>query len=174
MHRVIRTSLFSLCLAIAAAVISVGIILAGALSVSPAVVASGSSPFAGCTVGAQLGSVLYVNSEEEPRVAVNPANASNIITVWQQDRWSDGGAHGLVAGVSHDGGATWNQRWAHFSTCAGGTPANGGDFERSSDPWVSFSPNGVAHQISLSVSFSTGANAVLVSRSTDGAHGRSH
>ena len=25
---------------------------------------------------------------------------------WQQDRWSDGGSHGLLAAVSHDGGAT--------------------------------------------------------------------
>jgi hypothetical protein len=143
---------------------------AGVFTVAPLTVVSGPSPFAGCTVGATgtPGEILYTNAEEEPWAAVNPTNPANIIAVWQQDRWSNGGAHGLVTGVSHDGGATWHSTYPHFSTCAGGTPANGGDFERASDPWVTFSPNGHAYQISLSVSFNTGENAVLVSKSTDG------
>jgi len=148
-------------------------VAAGSVTVAPLKLVTGPSPFASCTIGAAgtPGETLYVNAEEEPWVDVNPTNSNNIIAVWQQDRWSNGGAHGLVAGVSHDGGTTWSPRWAHFSKCAGGTPANGGDYERSSDPWVSFSPNGTAYQISLSVSFSVGVqglNAVLVSKSTDG------
>jgi hypothetical protein len=67
----------------------------------------------------------------------------------QQDRWSNGGAHGLVAGITHNGGTTWTETFAHFSECAGGTAANGGDFERSSDPWVTFAPNGDAYQFVL-------------------------
>jgi hypothetical protein len=143
---------------------------ASTFTVAPLAVISGPSPFAGCPYGVTgvAGEVMYENAEEEPWVDVNPTNPSNIIAVWQQDRWSNGGAHGLLTAVSHDGGATWSHTFPHFSLCAGGTPANGGDFERSSDPWVSFSPNGVAHQISLSVSFNTGENAVLASRSTDG------
>lgn len=43
--------------------------------------------------------------------------------------------------------------------------ANGGDYERASDPWVSFSPNGDAYQISLSFNDSNTTNAVLVSKS---------
>ena len=54
---------------------------------------SGLSPFAGCTVGGP--GTNYVNSEVEPFVAVNPANPSNIVGVFQQDRWSNGGAPGL-------------------------------------------------------------------------------
>ncbi|MGE5262973.1 MAG: exo-alpha-sialidase, partial [Acidobacteriota bacterium] len=123
---------------------------AGAFSVAPLTLISGPSPFASCTIGAFLDGVNYVNAEVEPWVEVNPTNSNNIIAVWQQDRWSNGGAHGLVAGVSHNGGATWSRTFAHFSSCAGGTPANGGDFERSSDPWVTFAPNGDAYQISLS------------------------
>jgi hypothetical protein len=131
-------------------------------------VASSASPFAGCTVGAGPGpETLYPNSEVEPFVDVNPTNPENIVGVYQQDRWSSGGARGLVAAVSHDGGQTWSHSWAHFSTCSGGTPANGGAYDRASDPWVSFSPNGDAYQISLSASGDLLTSAILVSKSTD-------
>ena len=83
---------------------------AGNFTVAPLVAASGPSPFAGCTVGAAPGSVLYPNAEEEPWVDVNPTNPLNLIAVWQQDRWSDGGAHGLVTAVSHNGGARGRRR----------------------------------------------------------------
>ena len=143
---------------------------ASTFTVAPLVLASGPSPFANCTVGATgaPGETLYVNSEVEPWVAVNPTNANNILAVYQQDRWSNGGAHGLVTAVSHNGGKTWSQTWPHFSFCAGGTAANGGDFDRASDPWVTFAPNGEAYQISLSVSADQVTSAILVSKSTDG------
>ena len=138
----------------------------GVLSVAPLVLASGPSPFAGCTVGGP--GTIYVNAEVEPWVAVNPVNSLNIIGVYQQDRWSNGGAHGLVTATSHDGGQTWTRTWAHFSTCSGGTPANGGDFDRASDPWVTFARNGDAYQISLSASADLLTSAILVSKSADG------
>ncbi|HEX9029101.1 MAG TPA: hypothetical protein VF823_07995, partial [Anaerolineales bacterium] len=143
---------------------------AGAFFVAPLKLISAPSPFAGCTIGATgtPGETLYTNAVEEPWVDINPTKPANLIAVFQQDRWSNGGAHGLATSVSHNGGATWSETFAHFSLCAGGTAANGGDFERSSDPWVSFSPNGDAYQISLSVSFSTGENGILVSKSGDG------
>jgi hypothetical protein len=83
----------------------------------------------------------------------NPKDSSNIIGVYQQDRYAFGGARGLAAAVSHDGGASWSSTYPPFSTCAGGTEANGGDFQRASDPWLAFAPNGDAYFISLSVSF---------------------
>jgi hypothetical protein len=141
---------------------------AGIFTVAPLTLASGPSPFAGCTVGGTPSSVLYPNAEEEPWVDVNPTNPNNLIAVWQQDRWSDGGAHGLVTAATHDGGATWTRTFPHFSTCAGGTAQNGGDFDRSSDPWVSFGPDGTAYQVSLSFNAANNVNAVLASRSTDG------
>ena len=134
---------------------------------TPTLVSGTSSFIAGCEGVAQTGT-NYLNSEVEPRVAVNPANANNIIGVWQQDRWSNGGAHALVAGVSHNGGTNWTRTFAHFSRCAGGTTANGGDYERASDPWVTFAPNGHAYQISISFNDSNTTNAVLVSKSTTG------
>src|SRR5436853_1534847 len=147
----------------AVAVIAVaGIALAAAGPVD----VSGLSPFASCTIGGP--GTNYVNSEVEPFVAVNPTNPSNIVGVFQQDRWSNGGAHGLVTSTSHDGGSTWAESWAHFSSCSGGTAANGGDYGRASDPWVTFAPSGDAYQISLSASSDLTVSAVLVSKSTDG------
>lgn len=129
---------------------------------------SGPSPlgaFSSCNAG-PLDAPLYVNSEVEPWIAVNPANTSNVIGVFQQDRWRNGGARGLVASVTN--GAGWSKSWAPFTFCTDGTTANGGDFERASDPWVTFSPNGAAYQISISFNESNFANAVLVSKSIDG------
>jgi hypothetical protein len=146
-----------------ATLLAAGPALAG---ISGPVLVSGPSPFASCTVGGP--GTNYPNAEVEPWVAVNPTDSTNVVGVFQQDRWSNGGAHGLVTGVSHDGGASWNETWAHLSTCAGGTATNGGGYDRSSDPWVTFSPNGTAYQISISVSADEVTSAVLVSRSTNG------
>src|SRR5207244_2615562 len=56
----------------------------------------------------------------------------------------------------------------HFTRCAGGTPRNHGAYERGSDPWVTFSPDGVAYQVALTFDFIDDLNqAVLVSRSTN-------
>jgi hypothetical protein len=133
---------------------------------------SGTSPFAAGCDGAPAFGTLYVNAEVEPMVALNPRNANNIVGVWQQDRWSTGGAEGLLTGVSLDGGRTWSQHMAAFSHCTGGNAANGGDYSRASDPWVTFAPDGTVYQSSLSfngdVLAAGSSNAILVSRSTDG------
>jgi hypothetical protein len=112
--------------------------------------------------------VLYLNGEVEPWVAVNPRDARNVVGVWQQDRWSDGGANALRTGYSFDGGRSWRRTAPTFSHCAGGNAANGGDYQRASDPWVSFGPTGIAHQISLSFDNYTSRQAILASRSLDG------
>ena len=165
-----RARRFVLAAAFAASIMAIGAATAGVLTVAPVVKVSGPSPFAACTnIGPGTpGAVNYVNSEVEPWVDVNPANAQNIIGVWQQDRWSDGGARGLATGYSMDGGATWNTTFAKFTFCSGGTAANGGDFERASDPWVTFSPNGTAYQISIAFNGLDLTNAVTVSRSANG------
>jgi BNR repeat-like domain len=145
---------------------------AAAGAVDPLSLASGPSPFPpGCTTdpGAP-GATLYENAEVEPWVDQNPAGPSNLIGVWQQDRWSNGGAHGLLTGVSRDDGRTWTRPTPPpFTRCAGGNAANGGDYARASDPWVSFSPNGDAHQIALALNDpARGPTAVTVSSSRDG------
>ncbi|MEO8135137.1 MAG: sialidase family protein [Betaproteobacteria bacterium] len=132
----------------------------------PPVRVSTLSPFAANCDGANVTANLNVNAEVEPSVAVNPRDPNNLVGVWQQDRWGDGSARGIVSGASFDGGATWQQRAMPFSACAGGT------FLRVTDPWITMAPDGVAYQNALASSggsFQPGSrNAVLASRSTDG------
>src|SRR5439155_22943721 len=45
---------------------------------------------------------------------------------------------------------------------------NGGNYDRASDPWVTFAPNGDVYQISLSASADLLTSAILVSKSIDG------
>src|SRR5439155_15506755 len=78
--------------------------------------------------------------------------------VWQQDRWSDGGAHGLVAGYSFDGGATWGETTLPFSGCTSKAikdPFTGAPYNRASDPWVSIGPDGTAYAVGLLATNST-------------------
>jgi hypothetical protein len=142
-------------------------------------VISGGDPFAMCTAddtSHQPGTV-FLDSVVEPWVDVNPTNPANIVAGYQQDRWSNGGSRGLVASVSKDGGATWTQVVIpSVNLCSGGTPTNGGDFQRSTDPWLSFSPDGSLYFFTLSLDITppartpggNGKNALFVSRSTDG------
>ncbi|HET7175670.1 MAG TPA: sialidase family protein, partial [Gammaproteobacteria bacterium] len=139
---------------------------------APLVRVSGASPYAANCGGALPGSVSYQDAEVEPYEAVNPTNPANLIGVWQQDRWSDGGAHGLVAAYSLDSGKTWNEQPLALSICGGGNGSNGADYARASDPWVSFSPDGAAYIISISFTGDTlaagSSGGVLVTRSADG------
>jgi hypothetical protein len=133
---------------------------------------SGATPFApGCDGAAGLGT-LYAGAEVEPMIAVSPTDADHVVAVWQQDRWSNGGARGLVTAASQDGGRTWARAAPAFSRCAGGNGANGGDYARATDPWVSFATDGTAWQIALAFSGTSpeasSTNAILVSRSVDG------
>lgn len=118
----------------------------------------------GCE-GPLAGGTFFPNAEVEPSFAVNPADPSNLIGLWQQDRYSNGGARGISSYVSLDAGKTWTAPPpAKFSRCTGGR------YERASDPWISISPDGTAHQLALAFDMSGngGNRAILSSRSTDG------
>lgn len=144
--------------------IPLAVVLATGITTSRAapVLVSGPSLFATCDIGGP--GTNYVNAEVEPWLATNPKNPSNLIGVWQQDRWDNGGAHGLVARSSFDGGLTWGTPAAlPFSACAV-TPG----YERASDPWVSIGPDGIAYAVSISFNQSNNSNAVLAAVSKDG------
>ena len=136
---------------------------------APALVrVSARSPFARCGIILGVGEVNYLNAEVEPWLALNPQDLNNRVGVWQQDRFEFGDARGLLTAVSHNGGKTWKRTFAHFTRCSGGNAQNGGDYERATDPWVTFSPNGTAHQIARSSDLEDANQAILVSRSTSG------
>lgn len=141
-------------------------------ALDPQYVASAPSPFSPGCDGVPASATSYLNAEVEPYVAVDPADSLHLVGVWQQDRWANGGARGIVAGVSRDGGRTWTRQPLPFSRCGGGNAGNGGDFERASDPWVSIGPDGTVHAVAIAFSgfsFSPGSlSAVVSARSTDG------
>src|SRR5690242_9921772 len=151
------------------AVCSAALMLVATAAATPPVLASGPSPFAGCTADNAtlqqqlLGSTLYMNAEPEMRSAINPTNANNIVGAYQQDRWNDGGSRGLLASWSSDGGQTWNP-----VALPGDSKCSGGNYDRASDPWVSFAPNGDLYTLSLSFDVFDTHNAIIVNKSTNG------
>ena len=129
---------------------------------------SGPSPFpAGCD-GENTQQKNYENAEVEAWLARDPTNPDHFVGVYQQDRWSGGGCHGVMAAVTPDRGRTWTRSFAHFDRCEGGSASNGGNFARDSDPWVTISPDGTVFQSTLSFDTSDANEAMLVSLSTNG------
>jgi hypothetical protein len=136
---------------------------------------TGPDPFSSCTsdrVSQQettFGSTLFPNTSIEPWVAVDPTDSSRLLVGHQQDRWSDGGARGLVGVVSSDGGAKWANTIPNGVTqCAGGKAL------RASDPWVAFANDGTAFFMSLfldpakpTTPFGARKSGMDMSRSTD-------
>jgi hypothetical protein len=138
----------------------------------PGVRLSAASPFAPGCDGAAVTGTLYQDAEVEPSLAVDPLDPTHLLAAWQQDRWSDGGAHSVVTAASFDTGHTWSTAMPTVAICAGGSAANGAHYERASDPWVTFAADGTAYLLSLSFSgaiqASGSSGAVLVLRSSDG------
>ncbi len=125
----------------------------GTLAAAPVklVTVSSTDPYANCSIPGNPGT-NFRDAEVEPWVSVNPSNTRNIIGVWQQDRWDNGGAQGLVAGFSFNGGNTWSESTLPFSGCAPNAildPFTGAPYDRASDPWVSIGPDGTAYAVGL-------------------------
>jgi hypothetical protein len=156
--------------ALAIAIAALGIVVAMAQA-SPFVPtrlteASTLNPAAACPPDAS--GVNFPGSEVEPWLDVDPTDDTNLIAVYQQDRYSNGGAKVNVASASFNAGMTWTQ-----IALPGTTRCSGGDFERASDPWVSFGPTGVAHAMSLVTnpddpSGAFGDNGMMYNRSKTG------
>jgi hypothetical protein len=128
---------------------------------------SGADPYANCTFGAGQGDTSFPSDEVEPFIATNPTNPSNVLGAWQQDRWTDGGSRGLVAGVSFDGGHHFQQTTLPFSTCAPG----GVNFSRASDAGVAFDQTGLAYSLAVVFNGPFGTcipNGIAEARSFDG------
>ena len=149
----------------------------GVAGVTPLVRASAlASPLAGCASqdAAQIaasGGRNYLNAEVEPTVGVF---GNHVIGMWHEDRWSNGGGHGIGLGTSSDGGATWSNGSMPWDFCAPGTPPSLQQYLRNSDPWVSYGPDGTAYSSALAFNLGYGippaannANAVVVATSNN-------
>lgn len=155
---------------VALAIAAAGLLPTSSLAQAvPNVLVSTTNPFAACKVGQNpTGTATnYPGAEVEPFVTVDPTHPGRLLSAWQQDRWSDGGAHGLAAGWSNDGGRTWTDTPLPFSKCAGQGAAN---YERASDPGVAVGPDGKAYAISLSFDGDSIRNAVYAATSSDSGH----
>ncbi|MEV7617760.1 sialidase family protein [Streptomyces sp. NPDC089799] len=125
---------------------------------APLVRVSHGDPYADCTIGARSpDSVVYPGTEVEPYLSVDPRHPERVVTVWQQDRWNDGGARGLAAGWTEDG-RTFHLSTLPFSLCAPG----GADFERATDPWVSTGPDGIVYASGEGVDFTKSTRTGLL------------
>jgi hypothetical protein len=166
-----RSSVVSALLVVAVLVVA-PVVLASDYVASPIVVASPLvSPFPDpCPFQSETATETnFANTAVEPQVVVNPTNPANVIGVFQEDRWSDGGAHGVLSAASFDGGGSYANTWAEFSACS--DKPQTAYFEplpRATDPWVSFDAAGRAYQIGLSIIGETGADAISTSTSNDG------
>ncbi len=145
---------------------------AGVASVTAPVVASAPiSPYTACASqdAAQIaaaGGRNFLNAEVEPYVAIR---GSHVIGMWHEDRWSNGGAHGIGLGTSSDGGATWSNGTMPWDACAPNTPSSLSIYLRNSDPWISYGPDGIAYASALTfnLGYPNNFNAVAVARSTN-------
>jgi hypothetical protein len=140
-------------------------------SVTQVRVSQASTFSAGCD-GVPATGTLYTDTAAEPYLAVNPTSPLNLISAWQQNRWSDYGAQGVNLAASFDGGMSWRLSNAAFSRCTGGNSGNAGNYARATDVWLTVTPSGVVYALALSI---TGAplaagssSAMLVAQSRDG------
>jgi hypothetical protein len=126
---------------------------------------SAGDPLAGCPPDGF--GVNFPDAEVEPFIDVNPTAADNIVAIYQQDRYSNGGSKGNVSSATLNGGLTWTQ-----VAVPADTVCTGGQFDRASDPWLSFGPDGTLHAMSLvtdaGVGGPSGDNGMVYNRSTDG------
>src|SRR5258708_5633196 len=129
---------------------------------------SGLSPFPSNCPGSAQNGFNFRNAEVEPFLAIDPKDPLHLVGVYQQDRWSNGGANGLGSAASFHGGKTWTTGFAHFTVCSGGNATNRAIFERASDPWITFAADGTPHFIAFSFDNSSNHQAMLAARSLDG------
>jgi hypothetical protein len=119
---------------------------------------SGDSPLASCESTA-----AFTHAEIETWIEINPTNPDNIVGAWIQDAAPV--TRGHVAGVSLDGGATWES-----VVIPGISRCSGGDIESASDPWLAFAANGELYSVALSHPEvnDPGRSAIMVNKSVDG------
>ncbi|MFB7503773.1 neuraminidase (sialidase) [Streptomyces broussonetiae] len=129
----------------------------------PVHLVSPTDPYATCDISGDGSGTNYPSAEDEPYVTVSPRDPRDAVGIFQQDRWSNGGARGLTATYTHDG-RHFTETPLPFSHCA---PA-GLDYQRASDGWVSTGPDGTVYASGLVFDATDARNGVAASTSYDG------
>jgi hypothetical protein len=122
----------------------------------PLVELSQPNPVGGCDDGFRLPGTFTLNDAAEPAIAVNPLNQNNVVA-----SWIFGPFQNVIAGVSMNGGRTWQEVPMPLSVCSGGSLIG------AADPWFSFAPNGDLYSVN-DVGMSLPAREIVISKSTDG------
>ena len=122
----------------------------------PLVELSQPNPVGNCDDGFRLPGTFTLNDATEPAIAVNPVNPNNVVASWIL-----GPVQNVIAGVSLNGGRTWQQVPIPLTLCSGG------QFVAAGDPWLSFAPNGDLYAVNLA-GMSIPARGVFINKSTDG------
>jgi hypothetical protein len=117
---------------------------------------------------------VFIDSEVEPQIAVDPTNTAHAVAIWQQDRFrSVGGARALVVSVTYNANDSLGATWSTPAAIPGfnSTDPAGAAFPRYTDPWVSFTPTGDLYASAIALTPGgpfPSHTAVLVVKSTDG------
>lgn len=145
-------------------------LMAGTLGLTPLVQVSDPSPLDNTI---PPNGTVFLNSEVEPQLAVDPTNPSHAVAIWQQDRYrSAGGARALVVSVTYNADDPAGAAWSTPAAIPGFNAAvTDPTFGRYTDPWVSFAPDGTVYASALALTtfgpfpFHTASQVV---QSTDG------
>ena len=103
------------------------------------------------------------DTQAEPYIAMDPNNPRHVVAVFQQGRFPDGGSVGPGYATSKDGGRTWVT-----DEFPGVTTDRGGFWDRASDPWVAFGPDGAVYAVLIAFQEVACDSGITVSRSDDG------
>jgi hypothetical protein len=164
-----RASLATATVALALAAAMTGTPAGAAASPWPITLISPGDPYGTCDISGDGSGTNYPSAEAEPYAAADPRDPHHVIGIYQQDRWSNGGARGLSSSYSTDG-AHFTQTSLPFTHCApGGLP-----WQRASDGWVSFGPDGTAYSSALVFDATDPTNGVAAATSYDGGRSWQH
>jgi hypothetical protein len=103
------------------------------------------------------------DTQAEPYIAMDPNNPLHVVAVFQQGRFPDGGSVGPGYATTQDGGRTWVT-----DEFPGVTTDRGGFWDRASDPWVAFGPDGTVYAVLIAFQEVACDSGITVSRSDDG------
>lgn len=127
-----------------------------ASTLGPLIELSRPNPVGSCDDGFRLPGIWTLDDAAEPYVAANPSKPNNVVAAWIL-----GPLQNLIAGVSLNGGRTWQQVPLPLTVCSGGSLVGTGD------PCLSFAANGDLYAIGVAGS-SLATRGVTVLKSTDG------